>query len=68
MQDMSYSVCALDFSSVICRPVSLFNTSCRFQKYQKRFTQKVYFWENLALTIICFCCGHSSLKGEKNFH
>ena len=65
---MSYSVCALDFSSVICRPVSLFNTSCRFQKYQKWFTQKVCFGEKLALAMIYFSCGHSSLKGETIFH
>ena len=35
-------LCVLALSSVICRPIHLFNASCGFQKYQKMFNQKIY--------------------------
>ena len=36
--------------------------------YQKRFNQKIYLAKNLAVTVVYFCYGHASLKGEGIFH
>ena len=58
----------LAFSSVICRPINLFNASRRFQKHQNKFNQKIYLGKNLAVTVIYFYYGHNSLKRERIFH
>ena len=35
--------------------------------YQKRFNQKNYLGKNLAVTVVYFCYGHTSLKREESF-
>ena len=55
-------------SSVIYEPIHLSNASCVFQKHQKRFTQKMYLGENVAITIAYFYYGYAFLKSERIFH
>ena len=60
----------LTFSSVISRPIHLFNNSCGFQKYlsKKGLIKKNYLGKNLAVTVFYFCYGHASLGIERIFH
>ena len=36
--------------------------------YQERFNQKIYLGNNLAVAVVYFCNGHTSLKKERIFH
>ena len=54
--------------SYICQPIDLFNASWGFQKYQDRFNQKIYSGKNLAVAVVYFCNGHSSVKRGRIFH
>ena len=59
-----FSVLVL-YSSVIYRPIALFNVYCGFQKYQNKSNQKIYVGANLAVTIFYFCYGHTWHLSEK---
>ena len=62
-------LCVLTLSSVIRRPIHLFNASCWFQKYlSKKFNQKFYLGENMVATVDYFCYGHASVKRDTIFH
>ena len=59
----------LAVSSVIYRPVHLFNTSCGLKVFiKKRFNQKKLFREKSGGAVVYFNIGHTSLKRERIFH
>ena len=57
----------LALSSVICRPVYLFNTSCGLKVLIKKRLIKSLFREKSGGTIVYFYFGHVSLKGQRIF-